>query len=294
MTEALSHIKGDGFSSKKWGALLESEKARRIEERMAHMPSLPTMSVVTWYEEGSPTKDVYPIDSSYLLKSFKPKDASVLCNIMDVMKKFQLNKEQKRAFCLIVNHSVTPGREQLLMYLGGMAGTGKSQVIKALAHFFEHQGEPHRFRLIAPTGAAAAVIGGTTYHSLLGINPASAENISANMISQVKSGLKGTDYILLDEVSMIGARDLFTISKHLCLATGRHDKPFGGLNIIVKSCSGLHLRSTSDTSDIPYSFTPILFRFLISSDPVIFLSPLLRFRSSLLILSVRPSLFPCD
>jgi len=87
--------------------------------------------------------------------------------------------------------------------------------------------------LIASTGAAAATIGGTTYHSLLGINPASAQNMSENMISQVKSWLKGTDYILLDEGSMLSARDLFTVSKHLCLATGRHDKSFGGLNIIL-------------------------------------------------------------
>ena len=53
----------------------------------------------------------------------------------------------------------------------------------------------------------------------------------------------------------------------------------------VKSRSVLHLRTnseSSETSDIPYSFTPILFQSLI------FLSPLFRFRSSLLILSVRP------
>jgi len=52
------------------------------------------------------------------------------------------------------------------------------------------------------------------------------------MISQVKSRLNGTDYVLLDELSMLGAQDLFTVSKHLCLATGIHNKPFGGLNII--------------------------------------------------------------
>jgi len=132
-----------------------------------------------------------------------------------------------------VNHSTTSSGEQLLIYLGGMAETGKSQVIKALAQFFEHQEEAHQFQLVAPTGAAAAIIGGTTYHSLLGINPTSADNMSTNMISQLKSRLKGTDYILLDEVSMLGAHDLFAVSKHLCLATGRHDKPFGELNMIL-------------------------------------------------------------
>jgi len=58
--------------------------------------------------------------------------------MLNVMQIFQLNREQQRAYQIIVNHSVVQSGEQPLMYLGGIAGTGKSQVIKALAHFFEH------------------------------------------------------------------------------------------------------------------------------------------------------------
>jgi len=72
------HVSGDHLSSKEWGTLLESEKTRHPEERTAHVPLLPAKTVETWYEEGSPTKDVYPIDSSYLLKSFQPKDTTVI------------------------------------------------------------------------------------------------------------------------------------------------------------------------------------------------------------------------
>jgi len=46
-----------------------------------------------------------------------------------------LNDVQERAFRIITNHAVTPGSDQLIMYVGGMAGTGKSQVIKALMGF---------------------------------------------------------------------------------------------------------------------------------------------------------------
>ena len=63
----------------------------------------------------------------------------------------------------------------------------------------------------------------------------------------------------------------------------------------VKSRSGLHLRSTSDTSDIPYSFTPILFRLLIFLP--ILLSSYLPCPVSVhpcLSFSVQPFLFPCD
>jgi hypothetical protein len=55
------------------------------------------------------------------------------------------------------------------MHLGGVGGTGKSQVIRALISFFERRGEAHRFLVLAPTGTAAAHLGGYTYHSVLGI-----------------------------------------------------------------------------------------------------------------------------
>ena len=50
-----------------------------------------------------------------------------------------------------------------------MGGTGKTQVIKALISLFVRRNEAHRFAVVAPTGNAAANIGGSTYHSLLGI-----------------------------------------------------------------------------------------------------------------------------
>ena len=46
------------------------------------------------------------------------------------------------------------------MYLGGMGGTGKSQVLKALSYFFETRNESHQFTIFAPTGSAAALLGG--------------------------------------------------------------------------------------------------------------------------------------
>jgi len=61
--------------------------------------------------------------------------------IEDVIVKFELTSEQERSFRIIANHAVTPGSEQLMMYVGGMAGTGKSQVIKALMDFFKSRNE---------------------------------------------------------------------------------------------------------------------------------------------------------
>ncbi|KAF8577204.1 hypothetical protein K439DRAFT_1254923, partial [Ramaria rubella] len=152
------------------------------------------------------------LDASYLC-CFLAKQAIHKQQVDDTIHEYGLKPDQEYAFRIVGNHAVQPSGEQLKMYLGGMAGTGKSQVIKVLAHFFEECNEPDRFQLIAPTGAASALIGGTTYHSLLGIYPKLSR--SAN---EVKVRLTGTDYILLDEVSMLGSTDLYTISKQLCHA----------------------------------------------------------------------------
>jgi len=39
-----------------------------------------------------------------------------------------------------------------MMYVGGMGGTGKSQVVKALMDFYKFRNESHRFVVLAPTG----------------------------------------------------------------------------------------------------------------------------------------------
>ena len=77
--------------------------------------------------------DVQIVDRSYLQKDFKVQSIVAQKLIEDVIQKFLLNSEQERAFRIVANHAVTPGAEQLMMYLGGMGGTRKSQVIKSHA-----------------------------------------------------------------------------------------------------------------------------------------------------------------
>ena len=77
-------------------------------------------------------------------------------NIIDsTVTDFLLNTEQKRAFRIIANHASTEKPEQLIMYIGRMAGTGKSRVIKALTAFFERR---NCIVITAPTGTAAALV----------------------------------------------------------------------------------------------------------------------------------------
>jgi predicted AAA+ superfamily ATPase len=58
--------------------------------------------------------------------------------------------------------------EQLKMYLGGMGGTGKTQVIKALLNFFTKRNEAHRLVILGPTGTSAALLGGFNLSFILG------------------------------------------------------------------------------------------------------------------------------
>jgi RecG-like helicase len=107
------------------------------------------------------------VNDNYLSMHFKSKlvAETVMANTISLY--FTLNKDQEQVFQIVVNHSVSLGQLQLNMYLGGMAGTGKSQVIKVIVLWFVERQEEHQVMLMAPTGSAAALIGGSTYHSIL-------------------------------------------------------------------------------------------------------------------------------
>ena len=172
--------------------------------------------------------DVSLIDKSYLEKKCKsPKWKNT---IDDIVSEFSLNRDQERAFCIVANHACNSGSEQLKMYIGSMGGTGKSQVLKAVIKLFEAWNESHRFVVVAPTGSAAALLGGSTYHSMFGINDHDGGDA---MLAQIKARLVGVEYIFLDEVSMLSCLDLFRLSLRMIQITGDNLSPFGGLNMIV-------------------------------------------------------------
>ncbi len=115
------------------------------------------------------------------------------------------------------------------MYIGGMGGTGKSQVLKALSHFFELHNETNRFVIVAPTGTAASLLGGSTYHYMFGINEHSG---TLRNFTKVLLRLSGVDYVFFDEVSMLLARDLYRISYQLAHTFNKSEAPFGGMNMV--------------------------------------------------------------
>jgi len=177
----------------KWKALIEEKRQEVLAETNKHIPSK-----YNFRKKVDPNENnVKIIDRSYLQKSFKAKSAAAQKLIDETVQEFTLNTEQERAFRIVANHSVEPKSEQLKMYLGGMGGTGKSQVIKALSIFLEKRNEAHRFVILGPTGTSAALLNGSTYHSFLGLGFGNNRKNEAVNIAQVKMRLEGVNYFLL-------------------------------------------------------------------------------------------------
>ena len=115
-------------------------------------------------------------------------------------------------------------------FIQGQAGTGKSTFIKYLK---KHSKK--RIRLVAPTAIAALNIEGATIHSMFTL-PLSDFIIQREVLStrrrKLKSILKKTDILIIDEVSMLRPDILDTIEALCCQARGNLSL-FGGLQIIL-------------------------------------------------------------
>ena len=111
--------------------------------------------------------DVKVVDIAYIDYNFKAKLKASQQIIDATAVDLNLNEEQKRAFRIIANHAASESPDQLRMYLEGMGGTGKSHIIRALTAMFNKRNKSHRFVVLASTGTAAALLNGSTYHSML-------------------------------------------------------------------------------------------------------------------------------
>ncbi|KAJ7697465.1 hypothetical protein B0H17DRAFT_870267, partial [Mycena rosella] len=132
--------------------------------------------------------------------------------VADIRKQYKLNKEQMRAFELGADHAAGTLSLPLRMYMGGMGGTGKSQVIHAIIAFFVQRKEEYRFMVLGPTGSTAALLNGSTYHSVFKTpreskskNHDDVDGIrnEGSSLAAVNERLQGVDYIFLDEISMV-------------------------------------------------------------------------------------------
>ena len=213
-------------SSSTWRNIVMKEHKQQLDNRSKKM-------VNTYNHLSSENNIKNPlvkiVDYLFLKKLFSSELKKDTGLINKISAQFSLNDEQERAFRIITQHIISKTPVKLHMYLGGMGGTGKTQVIKALMQFFDQRNESHRFITVAPTGSAASIIGGSTYHSMFGIHEKSNTRKTLN---DIRMRLEGVDYIFFDEVSMLFCQNMYKISSQLSKVRNIFDEPLGGINFI--------------------------------------------------------------
>ncbi|KAJ7801806.1 hypothetical protein B0H14DRAFT_2386111 [Mycena olivaceomarginata] len=145
-----------------WSNIIKDQRSELTTNKMADMPPPDELAKRLAREFDRVT--ILP--PTY----FQPKsaqDAAECSRIKnDISVRWKLNVEQARAFRIVADHASHRQRQPLRMYLGGMGGTGKSAVFKAIIQFFKERKEEYRFLVLGPTGSTAALLNGSTYHSV--------------------------------------------------------------------------------------------------------------------------------
>lgn len=166
---------------------------------------------------------------------------------------FTLNRRQSIALRLLCRHLDRVQRAdgkipQLCQFIGGEGGTGKSRIIEAIVKLFAGRGIAHRLLVTATSGTAAARINGITIHSACKFSKDVRSNRSLDRITFGSTQLRidGESraewdekcMLIIDEVSMLGARTLHAVNEQLCMLRGSTED-FGGIPIIL-FCGDFH------------------------------------------------------
>jgi ATP-dependent exoDNAse (exonuclease V) alpha subunit len=125
------------------------------------------------------------------------------------------------------------------IFLTGMAGTGKSTLLK---QFIERSVK--RVDVTAPTGVAALNVGGMTIHRfcgmMLGPQPGQSNEEYYDILRRdprrsILAGfnrVRRCEVLVIDEISMLPGRQLEFVEYLFCRLRGR-DEPFGGCQVIA-------------------------------------------------------------
>ena len=139
------------------------------------------------------------------------------------MEQVTLSTEQQNLFDYI------EGSENNI-FVTGRAGTGKSTLLSYLI-----DNTKKKFAVCAPTGVAALNVGGVTIHSLFGFpfGILGTEDIGRHLSRRTREVLAAIDMLVIDEVSMVNADLMDTMSRAMGIARGKRKLPFGGAQVVM-------------------------------------------------------------
>ena len=143
-----------------------------------------------------------------------------------------LNGTQREVFDKIIAHAAShlngDRPATILLNVDGTAGTGKPFLIDAISQALEEirkvRCQPHSdlsnpfVRRIASTGVAAFNITGATYHSALGLGvgkDTDGDEVNECKLANLQEDWRGTQYLIIDEKSMVGRVGLAKITQTL-------------------------------------------------------------------------------
>lgn len=183
-----------------------------------------------------------------------------------------LTIEQLDAYNTITKYVIGDNPQQMLMFVSGEGGTGKSYLIEVIVEFArltygKQKGIYGPVIIITPTGAAASVVGGFTWQAIYGKgyskkqknkNEVQMSPITAKAVGTKLNGLK---FIVMDEISMISLQTLYEISerqKEAMISIAQSNEEIE--NIKSKPFGGLHVLFTGDLYQLkPIGGTPIYY-----------------------------------
>ena len=178
------------------------------------------------------------------LRQFEPRSQDELLN--DARR---LDTYQKKVLNIAINfaHDIVISKKGMVSYpsppllmVHGVAGSGKSTVIKVISHFIHHilrkEGDdidcPYVI-LSAFTGSAASNINGQTLHTLFSFNFGSGYQSLSDKNRDLKRALyKNLKVLIIDEISLVDADMLYKIDLRLREITQK-DRPFGNVAIFA-------------------------------------------------------------
>ena len=125
---------------------------------------------------------------------------------------------------------ILPPTQQLVMFLAGSGGTGKSRIIQAFTDFARRWHSTSSCVVCASTGIASILILGCTVHAALGVG---IRNCHKAPTVQQKTAWSEIGVMFIDEFSMVSPSFFDFIDKRLRQLKDQPDKIFGGVHMIL-------------------------------------------------------------